>query len=242
MANIIEVKDLVYQYPQADEPAINKMSISFEKGSFNYILGSNGSGKSTLLKCLAGIVTWKSGSIYINGIDRNKDRKDFNSQQIFISEELRLPNYSVKQVMELYRKFWKNFDVSIFERVISYSEIKMNKNIYSHSKGQIILIQFGLALATQVPLLIMDEVSAPLDPFVRAKVAEELRNISLTKKTTVLLATNVPTDISETDAQLILIKNGLLIKQASIAAISQEFGAQSAADIFVKFVEQGRGK
>ena len=49
------------------------VSLEFESGTINGIVGTNGAGKSTLFKSILGLIFYKEGSIEING----KNVKDF---------------------------------------------------------------------------------------------------------------------------------------------------------------------
>jgi ABC-type multidrug transport system ATPase subunit len=57
------------------QTAVDNVSFSVEEGRLVGILGASGSGKTTLLNILSGIQKPNSGTIHINGIDIDKDRK-----------------------------------------------------------------------------------------------------------------------------------------------------------------------
>ena len=48
----IKVENLSFSYPGSDVKALNDVSFSLNKGSFNLLMGESGSGKTTLLKLL----------------------------------------------------------------------------------------------------------------------------------------------------------------------------------------------
>jgi simple sugar transport system ATP-binding protein len=50
--------------------ALDRVSITFEPGSFHAILGENGAGKSTLVKCMMGYYRPDAGRIVVNGKER----------------------------------------------------------------------------------------------------------------------------------------------------------------------------
>ena len=54
--NIIEVQNLTYSYPGAEEPVLQNLSLEIEKGDFVAIVGNNGCGKSTLCKTFNGLI------------------------------------------------------------------------------------------------------------------------------------------------------------------------------------------
>ena len=49
------------QYPGCR--ALDDVSVTFESGKVNALLGKNGSGKSTMIKCIAGVTRPTSGEI-----------------------------------------------------------------------------------------------------------------------------------------------------------------------------------
>ncbi len=55
------------QYPMADRPALDHLSLVLERGSFAALLGHNGSGKSTLLKAASGLVPISKGRMNLLG-------------------------------------------------------------------------------------------------------------------------------------------------------------------------------
>ena len=70
MDNIIEVKNVAFEYEDGDEKhvVLNDFNINIERGSFTVILGHNGSGKSTLAKMLNGLYKPSIGDILVDGI------------------------------------------------------------------------------------------------------------------------------------------------------------------------------
>ena len=67
----IEIKDLTFTYPQADEPALKNISLFIPSGSTLGIIGKTGSGKTTLANLLLKLYPVDYGRIFINGIDIN---------------------------------------------------------------------------------------------------------------------------------------------------------------------------
>ena len=87
--NIIEVKDLEFEYKNYDDEGnetdsnkvLKGINLSIPKGQFVAVLGHNGCGKSTLAKHLNGILTATSGTVLVNGIDAADDDKIFDIRQ-----------------------------------------------------------------------------------------------------------------------------------------------------------------
>lgn len=60
-------ENVTVQYPGADKPALDDLSLVLERGSFAALLGHNGSGKSTLLKAASGLVPICKGRMTLLG-------------------------------------------------------------------------------------------------------------------------------------------------------------------------------
>ena len=65
MSKIIELKDVTKKF--AGVTALNKVSMTVEKGEVVGLIGDNGAGKSTLIKTLVGVHSPDAGSIEIQG-------------------------------------------------------------------------------------------------------------------------------------------------------------------------------
>src|SRR4051812_28751584 len=61
---LIFVKDLTKRY--GGVVALDRMSMSVQRGTIHAIVGENGAGKSTLMKILAGVVHQDSGTIHLD--------------------------------------------------------------------------------------------------------------------------------------------------------------------------------
>jgi phospholipid/cholesterol/gamma-HCH transport system ATP-binding protein len=62
-----------------DKLILNDISVKFQKGKTNLIIGQSGSGKTVLMKCLVGLFEIDKGSIYYN--NRNFSRMSFKQKK-----------------------------------------------------------------------------------------------------------------------------------------------------------------
>jgi ABC-type multidrug transport system ATPase subunit len=223
MSAVFEIKDLSIWYGPKASKAIDSLSINFNENSVNIILGQNGSGKSSLLRCLAGLQHWQEGDIVRFGLSRSYERPDFNADQILISEDLNLQYLSLSEYAEAYSEIWPKFDFETFRRILAWGEVSERKTYGQLSRGQKILGQFALGLATQCKIILIDEVTAALDPYVRAKVADELLRYKENLKATIVFATNIATEFNHFDPNVFLLKNGKLYLQGLLSEIRNEF-------------------
>jgi len=79
---MIEVKNLYKRYD--DNYVLNDVSVKFEKGKCNLIIGRSGSGKTVLLKCIVGLIEADEGEIWyddqkfshLDALSKQKIRKE----------------------------------------------------------------------------------------------------------------------------------------------------------------------
>ena len=62
---MIEVRNLYKSFD--DEEVLKDISLSFERGKTNLIIGRSGSGKTVLLKCIVGLLDLTGGGVLYNG-------------------------------------------------------------------------------------------------------------------------------------------------------------------------------
>ena len=67
--NILEIKDVTYNYSNSREKVLSSVNQKFELGQFYAIIGKSGAGKSTLLSLLAGLDKPQKGQILFKNED-----------------------------------------------------------------------------------------------------------------------------------------------------------------------------
>jgi len=65
---MIEIQEITYRYPQAQENALNGVSLPIVEGAALGLLGPNGAGKTTLMSLLAGLLPVQGGQILFDGV------------------------------------------------------------------------------------------------------------------------------------------------------------------------------
>ena len=71
--DILEIKNVTYNYSNSNEKVLSSVNQKFEIGKFYAIIGKSGAGKSTLLSLLAGLDKPQKGQILFKGNDIEKD-------------------------------------------------------------------------------------------------------------------------------------------------------------------------
>ena len=70
---IIRLREVAFKYEEAEEWAIDRVSLDVMPGEFVAVLGRNGSGKSTLARLLNALLIPSSGTVEVDGIAVSED-------------------------------------------------------------------------------------------------------------------------------------------------------------------------
>ncbi len=164
---LICLKDVCYAYPQASAKALNQISFSVLPGEYIAVVGSNGSGKSTLSRLIAGFFEPDSGSLeladgVIPGIVFQQPKEQIVAGVVerdtaFGPQNLEMTRDEVElRTMECLSV------VGLADRASSRT--------FELSLGQTQRLAFSGILALFPDLLILDEVTAMLDPKARDEI------------------------------------------------------------------------
>ena len=221
MDNIIEIKNVTYQYDEGDSVlvAVDNVSLNIERGSFTVILGHNGSGKSTLAKMLNGLNKPTSGKILVNGIDTTDEEKELEVKRLVGMVFQNPDNQLIASVVEEDVAFGpENLGLSpdvIRERVDNALKAV---NMYEFRKstphrlsgGQKQRIAIAGIIAMEPECLVLDEPTAMLDPKGRAEIVETLIKLNKEKGITVVLITHYMEEAENAD-RVIVMNDGVVI-------------------------------
>ncbi len=96
---LLKATNLSFSY--GERVAVNNVSVEFSSGEIVAIMGDNGSGKSTILGLLSGLLTPKTGEVFLEGKQLNETKREQLAREI--SVVFQNPNH---QIFE--RTVWKD--------------------------------------------------------------------------------------------------------------------------------------
>ncbi len=161
MSNI-EIKNLSFSYNRK-VPFLTDINLNIQSGRIYGLLGKNGAGKTTLLKLIAGLRFPQKGTVLIDDYSVKDRNPDFIQNVFYLAEEFYLPAISSKRYVDIYSKFYPNFDMEEYQKAIEEFKVPQTNRLDKMSYGQKkkFLISFGIA--TNTKLFIMDEPTNGLD-------------------------------------------------------------------------------
>ena len=187
--DILEIKNVTYNYSNSSELVLSKVNQKFEIGKFYAIIGKSGAGKSTLLSLLAGLDKPQKGQILFKGNDIEKDGYS-NHRKNNIS--LVFQNYNLIDYLtplENVRLVNKNASKTIlFELGLDKSQI--NRNVMKLSGGQQQRVAIARALVSDSPIILADEPTGNLDVDTAGEIIEILKKLAKERNKCVIVVTH----------------------------------------------------
>lgn len=215
----ISLRNVDFSYGSSDAAVIRGVSLDVEAGEFLVLLGPSGCGKSTVLNLIAGFEAPTAGEVLaggrpVHGAGRDRIVIFQDSDSLYgwltvidnVSFPLRVAGVSESERRERALAAVKLVGLKGHER----------KYPGELSGGMKQRVQLARALVLDSPILLMDEPFAALDAQTRALLQDELMQLSMRMRRTVLFITH---DIGEA----ILLGDRVGIMRAGPASAVKEF-------------------
>lgn len=199
----IEFKDVTFNYPGAEKPALSNISFSAKPGETTAIIGGTGSGKSTLISLIPRFYDVSGGSILVNGIDiREMTQEDLRLKVGFVPQKAVLFSGTIADNIR-YGK-----ENASYEEVKHAAEIAQASDFISNMKdgfesvisqggtnvsgGQKQRLSIARALVRRPEIYVFDDSFSALDFKTDAKLRAALKK-ETGKSTVIIVAQRVST-------------------------------------------------
>ena len=225
MAEMLRVEEVEKYYGNKSNltKAIDKISLSVDKGEFAAIMGPSGSGKTTLLNMIATIDKVTAGHIYLSGTDITKIRGEamnrFRREMLgFIFQDFNLlDTLTIYENIALALQIQKVKPEEIDRRVVETAHLMnleqiLNKYPYQVSGGDKQRTASARAIITRPKLILADEPTGALDSKNAKNLMEHLLEMNKKREATILMVTHDAFTASYAD-RVIFIKDGKLYSE-----------------------------
>ena len=189
MSNLIEIKNLYFNYPSQENYQLEEINLTIEDGEFVAIVGNNGTGKSTLCKLLNGVIPHfidgdVSGSLKINGVETvDSTVSDLAHTIGYVYQDFENQLIRPKVLDDAAFSCLNNGLEDYVERGMESLELtgleeQSDEYIWQLSGGQKHLLALAGMTALRPDILILDEPIAQLDPYHALKTYDVLKRFN----------------------------------------------------------------
>ncbi len=208
-----------------EQPVLENITLPVEKGDIVSLIGPSGSGKSTLLRVLMGLLLPSEGYVCLEGRKLSYDNK----------EQLRQLRSSVAIVFQQYNLFQ---NMTVLENVmITPTKIKGRPKAEVEREARRLLERVGLshrlqaypdelsggqqqrvaiarALALKPKILLLDEVTAALDPEMVNEVLDTIRELAA-EGMTMFIVSHEMSFVREVSSKVVFMADGEVIESGT---------------------------
>ena len=229
--NIIEAKNIVKKYKNF---TLDVPELRLPEGFATALIGENGAGKTTLLNILTGIRMDYTGDISYFG--------EYSDKDIFKNPEIKerigytgtenyyLPHWTMKQIDDLQKLLFEKYDSAKFKRycddlaVFGGKSFDGSKKVSALSDGTKTKLMLAGVLARETDLLIMDEPASPLDPLMRDKLCEMIREyLNSGEGKSVLFSIHNISDMEGVTDYAIIMEQGRVVEQGFVEDLKEKY-------------------
>ncbi len=215
---MIKVKNLCKSFD--GNQVLKDVSVSFEQGKTNLIIGRSGSGKTVLLKCILGLYEADSGEIWYNDTNfisiSNKERKAMRKEigmvfqggalfdSISVEENVRFP-------LDMFTKMnskEKQERVAFCLDHVNIAQKAFKLNPSEISGGMQKRVAIARAIALNPSYLFCDEPNSGLDPETSTVIDQLLQDLTREFKMTTIINTHDMNSVIEIGESVLFISKG----------------------------------
>lgn len=198
----LRVNELYYRYDKEEPFVIRGLSVDILRGSFHTVLGGNGSGKTTFLSLLSKRCFAQRGKIRLG--------KDRRMPKIGLLPQNPKAMFGRDSVEEEFCAVLEQRD----ERERMMKQMRLDglwaRHPYDLSGGEQQRLALALVLAGKPELLLLDEPTKGLDPFLKAELGGFLKEYVMAGNTVVCVTHDVEFAAQYSDRVSFLFEGGIL--------------------------------
>jgi ABC-2 type transport system ATP-binding protein len=229
--------------------ALSGVSLTVGQGQRVALLGRNGAGKTTFLKIASTLLAPSGGTVSVFGHEVQAEPDVVRSNIAVVPQEGK-PFFHLTPREQVYtylraRGFDRRTAKSRTEEALGQMELgevadRLNITL---SGGQRQRTMVATVIATEAPLLFLDEPTIGMDPFARRGVWESMRGLSR-RGSTILLTTHYLDEAEALSEHLYIIERGRVLVDGTAAGLKEEVGGtlrvslrggQSLSETFASF-------
>jgi ABC-2 type transport system ATP-binding protein len=220
-APIIEVRDLVKQYPSTT--AVAGVSFAVREGVCFGLLGPNGAGKTTTVEIMEGILPPSSGEVRYRGGPLGAR---FREEAGILFQKTALQDFlTVRQSIALFRGLYSH-GLSVEEVIrLCALETLAGRDNRKLSGGQQQRLLLAIALVNDPAVLFLDEPTTGLDPQARRNFWELVQSIKAQRKT-IILTTHYMEEAELLCDEIVIMDRGRIVAQGAPRRLLHEHFAE----------------
>jgi ABC-2 type transport system ATP-binding protein len=219
----LEVRNLTKRYGKT--VAVDDLSFAVEAGRVTGFLGPNGAGKTTTMRALLGLLRPSQGEALVEGRPPVEMSEPLRTIGAALEATAFHPGRSGRNHLRTLAAAARIPDSRI-EEVLEMVELSgaADRRVKGYSLGMRQRLALAAALLGEPRILILDEPANGLDPQGMRWLRDLLRDQAAGGRT-VLVSSHLLSEVAQTADELVMIRDGKLVAQTSLADFTAGGGA-----------------
>lgn len=220
---ILQTQELTRRYGHT--LALDRASITVEKGQIFGLVGRNGAGKTTLIRLISGQSIPTSGQISLFG---QTSDSGLNRARSLTGAMVEIPSFypylTARQNLEYYRIQRGIPGRRVVDEVLEEVDLAGTgkKTFKNFSLGMKQRLGLALALMNRPDLLLLDEPINGLDPEGIVEFRNLLLRLNQERQTTILISSHILSELANLATCYGFLDNGMMLEQISARALEEK--------------------
>lgn len=209
------------------------LSLEFNEGERIAVVGPNGSGKTTALRAIAGRLADYHGAILLDGTELRTLLPLARRKVGLLPETLAGYGWmTVREHLAFLREFYPEWDADYAAALTQRLCVPLDALLGTLSKGTRVKVSFIAAEAYRPAVLVLDEPTSGLDPQARGELIEAIvAAADEQRRRVILFSTHLLEDVESIAERVLVLANGTLRLDASVAELRDQHGGASLSKI-----------
>ena len=234
--SILQVKNLNKSF--ANHKILSNINLNISKGDIYGLVGVNGVGKTTLIKMILDLLKADDGEITING---NSSLNYLAREKLaYLPEKFHPSPFLIgKEFLNLSSaQFNQKYDHRKAKEIAEKLDLDLkalNTKISKYSKGMGQKLGLISVFLSNSEFLILDEPMSGLDPHVRIRLKDILKQYAKSENT-IFFSSHILSDIDEICNKIAVIHEGKIIFDGRPEDFKKKFDAKTLERAFLKAI------
>ena len=211
--------------------AVDGISFTVPDGEIVGYIGANGAGKSTTIKMMCGILTPTSGTVFIDGTEPYRKRRQVAQHigVVFGQKTQLWWDIPLIESFKVLKEIYQISDADYDERMAFLGEVLditrfLSQPVRTLSLGERMRADLAASMLHNPRILFLDEPTIGMDVLVKEKIRQAIHALNKTYGTTVVLTTHDMTDIEDLCSRIILLEKGTILYDGPLTSLKNRFG------------------
>ena len=239
----IEIRGLTHRYAKGERPAVDGLDLAVQGGEIVGLLGPNGAGKTTTLHAVLGLLEPTAGRVLIFGRSPIRDRSEILGRLNFASVDVDLPsNLLVEECLRIFAALYNVPDRRrrVVELMRQFElEPLARQRAGALSAGERMRLKLCKALLNAPDLLVLDEPTLSLDPYMAQKVRHLLQALQRERQMSILYTSHNMREVETFCDRIIFLHRGRKLADGSPADVMARTNSRSLDELFIRVATSG---